>query len=389
MIIRLYRVLSDEDQKNFQRKFRPYISRSSGQYLYSLKSSDLPSELNKIGELYHLIYEQLFPTYSEYSVFKIFKRVYQEHFTIVAEKIAVKAAKELTSNIIQSPDDLDATYREKNGQSSKGQVVNITETANTENPIELLTDIAINPNNKDDSQVLHERLDKIKEKTPDLNEIHFDGAYGSSNNDEKCGQLEITQIQTAIRGKQSAVSIEIEQVNDTTYKVVCPCQTIISQPTRTRNKALFELEICKQCSFASQCPTIEMRSYRTYYFIHKDYLTKRRQININTIPKQRRKLRNNIEATVHEFTCKMHRKKLKVRGAFKTALFAYCVGVGINFGRIYRLLLDNPACLTHLLFFIGNIFKERKKFFYKKVFKQIEIILQKNYHGILQLKLAF
>lgn len=389
MIIRLYRVLSDEDQKNFQQEFYPYVTKSSGQYIYSLKSPDLPSELNTIGELYHLIYERLFPTYSGCSVFKTFKRVYQEHFTIVEEKILIKKAAELKSNSLQSPDDLDATYREKNGQSSKGQVVNIAETANPENTIELLTDIAINPNNKDDSKVLHERLDKIKEKTPDLNEIHFDGAYGSSDNDKKCGQLEITQIQTAVRGRQSAVSIEIEQVNDIAYKVICPYQTAISQPTRTRNKVLFDLETCRQCSFSSQCPAKEMKHCHTYYFTHEDYLTKKRQKNINTIPEPRRKLRNNIEATVHEFKCKLHRKKLKVRGAFKTTLFAYSVGIGINFGRIYRLLLNNPAYLSHLFFSICNIVKERKKLFYKKFFNKIETISQKNYLCILRLKLSF
>jgi hypothetical protein len=37
--------------------------------------------------------------------------------------------------MLQSPDDPDATYRQKNGQHSKGFTINGTETVNPENPV--------------------------------------------------------------------------------------------------------------------------------------------------------------------------------------------------------------------------------------------------------------
>ncbi len=33
--------------------------------------------------------------------------------------------------------------------------------------------------------------------------------------------------------------------------------------------------------------------------------------------------------------------KIKVRGLFKTSLFAFTLGIAINFGRIYRYIIDN------------------------------------------------
>jgi len=36
----------------------------------------------------------------------------------------------------------------------------------------------------DDTQLLYNRIDKIKEKTPELNEMHTDGGYGSEDNDK-------------------------------------------------------------------------------------------------------------------------------------------------------------------------------------------------------------
>jgi hypothetical protein len=58
----------------------------------------------------------------------------------------------------------------------------------------------VTANNRDDSDELHDRLDGIKEKTPDFAVLHTDGGYGSEENDSKMEELGIVQIQTAIKG---------------------------------------------------------------------------------------------------------------------------------------------------------------------------------------------
>jgi len=62
--------------------------------------------------------------------------------------------------------------------------------------------------------------------------------------------------------------------------------------------------------------------------------------HINKIPKERRKIRPNVEATIMEFKNKTKAGKLKGRVIFKTKLFAFAMGVSINFGRIYRLIMS-------------------------------------------------
>jgi hypothetical protein len=64
--------------------------------------------------------------------------VFAEHFSIVEEKIIIKAPEELSSDCLQSPDDIEATYRKKNNKQYYGQTVNIVETCNPENPIDLI-----------------------------------------------------------------------------------------------------------------------------------------------------------------------------------------------------------------------------------------------------------
>ena len=209
MIIRIYRVLSDKDQQRFIDQFRAYTNKTSGQYIYSLKSEDVTHEMKKVGQLYAWIDQTLYPLYKEFQIFQTFQLVFTEHFTVVDQKIEIKPPDQLKSDSVQSPDDLDAAYRKKNNKSGKGQSVNIVETADPSNPIQLLTDVAVNPLNKDDNRVLHKRLDRLKEKNPALAELHHDAAYGSADNDLRCEQLDIATIQTAVRGNQSAVPIVI------------------------------------------------------------------------------------------------------------------------------------------------------------------------------------
>ena len=367
IIIRLYRILSKEDKERFKVQFQPYVRKTSGQYIYKLKASDLPHQLEKIGEMYFWIFQNLKAAYGEYEIFRTFERVYAEHFTIIDKKVEVKSSKELHSGCVQSPDDLDATYREKREKKSKGQAINVTETASPDNRLNLITDVDVNPNNIDDSKVLNKRIDKLKEKTPDLNELHFDGAYGSIDNDRKFDKHNINPIQTGVRGKDAAVNIKIDQISESQYLVSCPKQKVKSEKARKRLKAKFDLSICNRCKHREKCQTLQRKGHRVFYFTSDDYLKKKREGAINTIPPERRKLRSNIEATVNEFVSKMPKGKLKVRGAFKASIFAYSVAISVNFGRIYRLLRDNPEYVASILQYFYHFVKEQLRLIAKKI----------------------
>ncbi len=341
MLIRIYRILSETDKKQYEKLFSAYVKKTSGQFLYRLTSDDIPSELEKIGNVYKEINEKLKPAYGDLEIFKIFERVYLEHFTIVEEKIIIKSTDELTSSCIQSPDDIEATYRKKGGKQFYGQAINITETCNPENPINLITDISVHANNIDDSKELNARIDVIKQKSPELNELHFDGGYGSKDNDEKFDEHSITPVQTAIRGREfGGVEIKIIEISEDKYLVSYPTQTVESEFVRKRFKAEFDLDICTGCRFASQCKLQQFKKARIYYFTQEEKLKQLRIKSIKSLPKERRSLRTNVEATVSEFARKMNNRKLKVRGSFKAELFAFAVGISVNFGRVYRYIIS-------------------------------------------------
>ena len=362
MLIRLYRVLQEEDQERFQDKLREYTKQTSGQYIYQLERAEIPRELEKLGELYHKLHQALKERYKEIEIFSIFERVYQEHFTIVKNRVAVKKNEELHSGILQSPDDLDATYRQKGEKTGKGQGINVTETANPKNELNLLTDIAVKSNHTEDSAIMNDRIASLKEKTPDLKELPTDGAYGSEDNDRKFEELKITHIQTAVKGLKSKVEMKIEETKEN-YQVSCPRQKVKSEKTRIRHKVCFDKKVCEDCLLAGDCPTLIQK--RVYYFTRKQYLTNQRKRNINTLLLKRRKLRPNVEATIKELAKPLnHKGKLRIRGQFKTMIYACSMGIAINFGRIHRYLAVNPD----LCGLIG-LMKSANLLFFKNLFQ--------------------
>jgi hypothetical protein len=109
------------------------------------------------------------------------------------------------------------------------------------------------------------------------------------------------------------------------------------------------MEICKRCPSSQQCPTKEQNKQRVYYFDRSDYLRGKRNRNIELLPPERRKLRPNVEATVKQFTKPFnHNGKLRVRGLFKTMIYAYSMVVSINFGRVWRYIAENSDLFAPL-----------------------------------------
>jgi hypothetical protein len=344
VLIRLHRVLTEVDQERYASLFKPYVENPARAFVYNLAEGEVDTTIASLGTTYRAIHDALAACYANVEAFRVFSRVFEEHFTIVDASVRVRGNSEMGSGTIQSPDDLDATYRKKQGKQFQGQVVNIVETANPDNPLQLVIDVAVAPNNRDDSDIYNERIGRIKEKAKDWTESHVDGAYSSAENDKVLAKLGVLMIATAIRGyAASGVPIEIEKTAEDEYLVTCPMQCVQASRTEKQRKAEFDLAICAGCEQRGTCQLRELKTARVYYFTEADYLRKQRQKNYERIPPEHRTLRANVEATVAEFKNKTRNGKLRVRGAFRTEVFAFARAMSINLGRIYRYRSAQPA----------------------------------------------
>jgi hypothetical protein len=359
VLFRLHRQLSEADRQVYAEHFAPYVKyASSGQYIYRQKQGDAAERMRAIGQVYHTLHQALASGYGETEIFKIFARVYSEHFTVAEQKVELIPAENLSGAVLQSPDDPDAGYRQKGEAESQGQVAHVAETAHPDNPLQLITDVAVAINTTDDSVILNGRLDTMTAKTPDLNELHTDGAYGGKANDVKMAEAGIVHVQTAIKGRAAVVALKIDAAKPLptpeteaasnaeptpAYRVSCPVQEVAAQPTPTRFKAVFDPQICRACPLAAVCSLKPEKRSPVYYFDREDFLRGQRHRALETLPLERRTLRANVEATVREFDRRMTDGKLKVRGQFAAARFAFGVAIGINFGRIFRYQRDMAA----------------------------------------------
>ena len=105
----------------------------------------------------------------------------------------------MSASSLQSPDDEQASYRQKRGEDYVGYVGNLTETCDPENDFQLIVKVQVEPNTTDDAKMLDEALPELKERT-DVDEMHTDGGYSSEDVDDTMADLEVDQVQTAIQG---------------------------------------------------------------------------------------------------------------------------------------------------------------------------------------------
>ena len=100
--------------------FEPYLQGHSGHYIYRLKREEYPEHLQRIGEHMQRLLGELSASYGKEPIYAVLERVFDEHFQVTVQALAAKAEKDLSAQSLQSPDDLEATYREKNGKRYQG-----------------------------------------------------------------------------------------------------------------------------------------------------------------------------------------------------------------------------------------------------------------------------
>ena len=162
---RVHRMLKEADQQHYAEAFGPYLKGHAGQYVYRMKQEETSAHLQQIGEFMQRLLDELKPDYTDEPVYLVLERVFGEHFEVKQTMVVAKPNEVLSATCLQSPDDLEATYREKRGKSYQGYVANVTETCDPENPLQLITKVQTAPNNMDDSQLLAEALPNLKERT--------------------------------------------------------------------------------------------------------------------------------------------------------------------------------------------------------------------------------
>ena len=347
---RVHRMLDEADQQQRAEAFEPYLKGSSGQYVYHLKGEDVTEHLQRIGQLMGCLVDELAADYGEESAYRVLQRVFQEHFTVDEARLRPKEGKELSASSLQSPDDWEATYRQKRSEDHKGYAVNVTETCSPENELQLIVKVQTEPNNTDDAAMLDEALPKLKERT-NVEQMNTDGGYNSPDVDKTMRELGVEQIQSAIRGrKPSEEKLGLEdfgwELDDDgePQTVTCPNgqqADVTAGRKEHRYRAAFDAADCESCTCCDSCPTLLLKRTpeRVLRFSQQDVEVALRRQRAADARASGQNLRAAVEATVRSIKHPFGNGKVPVRGQPRVSIVMLGSAAMSNVRRIHRYLV--------------------------------------------------
>lgn len=362
---RVHRMLSEADQELYAELFAPYTKGHAGQYVYHMRNEAVGTHLQRIGEDMGHLLQELQPAYGEEPVYQVLARVFGEHFRLAERKVMVKANNELSASSLQSPDDLEATYREKRGQGYQGYAANLSETCDPENPspgsgyppLQLITKVQVAPNNTDDSQLLAEAVPELKARTGPstssgqcLDTVYTDGGHGGPQADVVLQEQQVEHIQTAIRGREpDPEKLHLDdftiQLNEDgkPVKAACPQGQNVSVHTTGQQKAFvahFEPTVCQACPLMERCPARAGKRDKRHHlrFTLPEVQMAQRRRRSRECQKEGRNLRAAVESTVRSVKHPFPAGKLPVRGRFRVTCLVIGSAAVTNLRRIHRYL---------------------------------------------------
>ena len=357
VVQRVWRMLGQEDRAFYAEIFQPYRQGTAGQYCYRVKVDEVAAHVEAVGQLMRCLVEGLEAGYGEQRAYQVLERVFAEHFALIAGEgescqpgqIRVRMGEELSAHSLQSPDDWEATYRQKRGQGHRGYVANLTETCDQENKVQLITQVQVAPNSTDDEQMAVDGLEELKART-DLKALWTDGGYNGPALEAVLRQQGIEHIPTRVRGgRAGADRLGLETFSwerdgaGVPSAVSCPGGQRVEVRAGHRTSrflADFDQPRCGRCLLARQCPTqpLKRRPVRVLR-------VRARQVQVAQLRQralQTRGAGNNwraaVESTVRSVTHPFGGQagKLPVRGQIRVTQMLVCSALMVNLRRIWR-----------------------------------------------------
>ena len=346
---RVQRMLNKSDQERYTAGFAPYVQGHAGQYVYHMKTEETDAHLQRIGEFMHQLLVELKPIYATEPVYLVLERVFGEHFRLEQQNVVTIPNQDLSATSLQSPDDMEATYREKQGKGYHGYVANLSETCDPQNPLQLITKVQVASNDVDDSQLLAEALPDLKKRT-ELDTIYTDGGHGGPDSDVVLQQQKVEHIQTAIRGRtldpdklyMADFTIRFNPDNQL-VKVTCPHGQTEPAHSSSQKKtfvAHFGAVVCSTCPLVDKCPAQPGKRdpRRHVRFTQAQAQASERRRRSREQQKEGRNLRAAVEATMRSIKHPFPAGKLPVRGKFRITSMLIGSAAVSNVRRIDRYL---------------------------------------------------
>ncbi len=203
--------------------------------------------------------------------------------------------KEITVKSIQSPYDTECDFRIKTEKKTKGYDHNITETCDSENVVNLITDIQTAPATQADNEFLEPSIKKSRKILTDkIENSHSDGdgAYNGEANQTFTKEENINFFLTVFQGSTGRYDLTIKndniQIVDTKTNTQTPVTLTKNNKYRIKTKTAYryftdkQIESCYLRKQVEQLPKEKKTNATMLRLLFFNYLITYEKIKLNT-----------------------------------------------------------------------------------------------------------
>jgi len=274
-------------------------------------------------DMYSLItYFADHPKHSGKDTYKNLVRIFYEQCQVQENKVIVKA--KTGGDVMQNPSDPDATY---DGHKGPGYQVQLSETCNPENEVQMITSAIPQTAAEPDSEAVEPVLDTLEQRALLPEAFIADTLYCSDENVQKAEQRGV-ELVGPVSGSDKAnedasyerLTIDDFDIDEQSEEVKCcpaghkPESSVVDEQAEKTTTVMPE-SACGQCEFHEQCPVKKRNGqYRLEHTGKQRRLAARRREQDTEVFRERYKIRGGIEGTNSGLKRKTGLGQLRVRG---------------------------------------------------------------------------
>jgi hypothetical protein len=258
--------------------------------------------------------------YNGKDTYKAVERIFYEQCHVHEDKVIIK--QKTGGDVMQNPSDPDATY---DGHKGPGYQVQIAETCNPENDVQIITCVMPQTAAESDTAAAGEVFDTLDESALLPRELFADTHYCSDENIQAAAERGVelvgpVQCGSLIDKDVDHLNIDDFDIDEATEEVVCcPAghKPVSSAPDRKtgRTKTVMPLSACSQCEYVDECPVEKCRDgYCLHHTAKQRRLAGRRREENTDVFRDRYRIRGGIEGTNSGLKRKTGLGRLRVRG---------------------------------------------------------------------------
>ena len=250
--------------------------------------------------------------------YKAVERIFYEQCEVHEDKVTIK--KKTGGKVMQNPSDADATY---DGHKGSGYQVQLSETCNADNDVQLITSAIAQTAVESDSNAVEGVLEDLKSNDLVPDEMVVDTGYAGDENvqlaDEQGVDL-VGPVPGCSSDDDEPLTIDDFNIDEETEKVICcPAghapQSSEHNSDTGKTKTVMSESTCGQCEFHRQCPVKKTRDgYQLDHTAKDRRIAARRKEQATEVFTDRYKIRGGIEGTNSGLKRKTGLGRLRVRG---------------------------------------------------------------------------